>query len=336
MFDVSGIHSTRTRVVVVWLAVCATALWAWMVLGSTPEVAILPGGVTVVSGEVSATPPLKSEIDATIYSAQVTTRAMTPLSYLLDHLEKGVIFRPSAVAGVPSPTSTLSAAAQGMVAAGVAASHVAHHRVVGVFGVVVRAVLPSSPLAGVLHVGDVIVSVNGASVVSPDQFIATVERDAASSRVFVNFVTSSRVGVLAQSSFRVPPRDSGSLGLVLGTGEVYRLGFVQRSTVSMETSSDANLAVALSLLSHPTHSSLGVCSIGVVLPDGEVSAVPFVVQQVLAAAKSKIRYVLVPSTQEHVAQQAAGTGMEVIGVHTLGQAVSAIKRIESTAGASRS
>lgn len=307
-----------------------------MVLASTPDVAIFPGAVTFVGGQVSATPPLTSQMDAKVYSAAVTTRALTPLGYLLDHLESGVTFHPSAATGVQPSLSTLSASAQGAVAAGVAASHVVHHRVVGVFGVVVRAVLPMSPLVGVIHVGDVIVTVNGAPVVSPDQFIATVERDVVSSHVIVTFETSSREGALSRSSFLVPPRDSGNLGLVLGTGEVYHLGFVQRSTVSAQTTSTASLAISLALLSRVSRDGPSVGVLGTVSPNGEVSTVPFPVQQVLALARSNIRYVLVPFAQQRVAQQAVGTEARVIGVRTLGQAVSAIKRIESTAGVSRS
>ena len=209
-------------------------------------------------------------------------------------------------------------------------------------GVTVYVVDPSSPAWHVLHVGDVITSVDGVATPNPSALVAAIHAHQPGDQVTL------RVGSIAkpaaghdvtvtlassvQNGKRVPIVGIGAPTVPIpgmGTQPVYDFPFpVQISTDGIGGPS-AGLAFTLGVINTLSGGRLTgghtVAATGTIHPDGTVGDVGGVAQKTVAVERAGATLFMVPPQEYAVARSKAGPSLKVVAVGSLSQAMSVLR-----------
>lgn len=195
-------------------------------------------------------------------------------------------------------------------------------------------VVPDSPAARRLRVGDVIVAVDGRSVRLNSE-LGPIIRSAPVGTPFRLGVRrgDARLEVVVRSA-EAPSGDLRGrpyLGVLTETVDPgFELPFEVEIDPGDVSGPSAGLAFALSLVDTLTPGDLTggrrVAATGTIGADGRVGEVGGVPQKAVAARRAGARLFLVPAAEVGVARPKAGERMRVVGVRTLEEALQALER----------
>jgi PDZ domain-containing protein len=316
-----------------WLAIVVVAMFAWATFGSSGEVALVPSGVFPVSTTVKVAGQPKTA-RGVIYSASVAAKPLSPLSYVVDHLDSNLDFYPAIFGRAKEAPQALGEREQETVVAAEAAARCLRFPVMSIPGVVVHAVLRNSPAYGRLFPGDLIVEVNGQRVTNQAAIDAAIAQGVGSNRITLGVLRFDSNGAVVGGLKRFElPYDGGRLGLILGSGLYYRLPFQVSSRVADSRLGYSALAEALSIVEGirgVDKNAPRVAAIGGLAPSGQVLPVFGIRQRVIAARNAGIDLVLVPRSQVEDAEAASLGKVKVIGVRNLQGAVTALRLAKFT------
>jgi PDZ domain-containing protein len=214
-------------------------------------------------------------------------------------------------------------------------------------GAVVVGVEPGTPAAGVLELGDTVVSVNGAAVGTSVEFttqmagsapgdtvVLGVQRHDAGTPALAPADGGTPVAVEVPVTLAARPDDpaAGYLGVRTTTRDIaYNLPFAVTIDSGNVIGPSAGLAFTLGVIDMLTPGNLTggavVAVTGTIAPSGAVGPVGGVPQKAAAAIDAGATVYLVPPDEFDQAVARAGSAMEVVAVASLDEALAALARI---------
>jgi len=314
---------------ILWGTVLATVALLWLGFGHVSEVSVGPGSLVNLADVVRVDHRRPRHLE--LFDAQLSVTALTPLQLLIKHLNSNVTLINPIHNEAQQPASLASTNLQSILAASVAAYRYLGIPIQATHGLLVRDILPTSPVRNKVHLGDLITAVNGYPVSSLANFEAALTARPHSPTVTL-LLQRQQLHTSRPTSYVVKaPFDEGKLGIVITTATLYRLPTALQLHIPKTLEGTEGLAQAIAIIdsygkikvAHPL--ALGL--IGLVTPDGRLAPVFGIYQRVIAMRDSHLRYVLVPSVQRNRAQQASHGTITVIGVTYLSQAVQEIERL---------
>jgi Lon-like protease len=189
----------------------------------------------------------------------------------------------------------------------------------------VLAVIRDRPAAGVLQRGDIILSIDGKPVTTPDQVSNAMKKRRAGQRVSIAYQRAGRRHV---ASIRAAADAHGHPVIGVFLAQPLKFPIDVRIDTSDIGGPSAGLAMTLSILDELTPGDLTgdkrVAVTGAIGSDGTVSEVGGVGQKAVAARHRGAQLFLVPKSEVAEARTRAGS-MPVIGVRTLADALKALR-----------
>ena len=200
-------------------------------------------------------------------------------------------------------------------------------------GAVVVAVVPHTPASGILHPGDVIVSIDGRPTPLVQNMTSILAAARPGQRVtLVVRSTSSAMRTVTVALTRRPDNASeGFLGVEPVTNDD-RFSFPFTVTINSDGigGPSAGLAFALGILQELTGADLTkggrIAATGTIDPDGRVGDVGGVAQKTVSVTNAGATLFLVPPGEYAAAVAHAGPHLKVVKVATFEQALAAIAR----------
>ena len=314
---------------ILWGSLLLAASLIWLDFGTVSEVAIGPGGLVNLSQAVGLNHHHPRHL--ALFDAQLSVTTLTPLQLVIDHLNPNLEFI-TPLRNERTPLDNASSSnLQAVLSAGVAAYRYLGLPITNTHGLIVRDILPHSPAQGVIHLGDLITTVNGLRVSNLLNFETALTSKPHSPTVTL-VLEHQQLGAPTpkRSKVRVPFNE-GKLGIVIAAASLYELPNALRLQIPRALDGSEGLAEALAIIDSVRHLHLkyplSVGLIGVVKPDGAIQPVFGIAQRVAAMRDGHLRYVLVPSVQRQSAQRASHGMIDVIGVTFLSQAVREVERL---------
>jgi len=329
------------------------------------EYALTPGDATPVAPLVKINGVTTNPHPDKIMLADVYLQSLTAWQWLTMHFQSHVQFVPASDLVNPGiPSDELGA--QGFLEMRDAkqAAEVTAYRALGwtvpvtPTGAIVNGVVSPSPArsAGV-HVGDEIVGVNGTSVRSTCQLIGDIHDlvPGTSVQLEIKRVKISNTGTLswrAPKAIAMRTADvptgvgvSGCTGLTsrarswLGVSSEDGFSYRLPARVSIDTADiggpSAGLAMTLSLINVLSGGSLTghhvVAATGTIDVKGDVGDVGGVAQKTVAVQRAGASYFIVPQVEVSTARAAASSGLKILGVTTLAQALRDLRSLGGVA-----
>ncbi len=198
-------------------------------------------------------------------------------------------------------------------------------------GALVEKVMDNAPAAGVLNVGDVITSINGASVKLASDVTAAIKGLAPGAKVTLD--VRARDGATRSVEITVAPRPENEPGVYVGVlVSTYKAGLDTPFPVNVDSRDiggpSAGLAFTLGLLDALTPGNLTgdqqVAVTGTIEADSSVGPVGGIVQKTAAVNKTKATLFLVPSDEYEDAKAHADKDLTVVQVNTVDEALAAL------------
>ena len=191
--------------------------------------------------------------------------------------------------------------------------------------VVVLAVIGDRPAAGVLQPGDIIVSVDGKAVKTPDQLTADMKAVRPGAHVAIGYL---RGGKQTVASIRAASDGHGHAVVGVFIDEPLKFPVDVRIDTSDIGGPSAGLAMTLSILDELTPGELTggkrIAITGEIASNGAVGEVGGVGQKAVAARHRGAQLFIVPMAEVAEARTRAGS-MPVVGVRTLDDALRALR-----------
>ena len=326
--------------------------------------ALTPGVAQPVAPLVHVPKQRAHRLHGGVFLTDVYLTRVTALSYLYDSLRANAQILPAAtVLGPATPPSQLVAQGylemeQSQSAAKAAAlTRLGYHLGVRDIGVVIFAVVPGSPAADALSVGQVVTAVEGHRTPDVCAFARSLASRHAGAVVHLT-VERSHVGVHADlvpgpsvretvrlarwpSSIPHPERTrlcpgagwhgQGFLGVEAQTQPVYRLPF----PVGLRTTSiggpSAGLAMTLGIINTLWDGNLTggkvVAATGTITPTGAVGEVGGVPEKTVAVERAGATVFFVPAAQVRTARSKATPSLRVYGVSSLAQVLADLRHL---------
>lgn len=196
----------------------------------------------------------------------------------------------------------------------------------------VAGVVPDGPADGLLQVGDVVRTVDGAPVDHPDELVSRVRRASVGDALTVEVERGGRRVEVTIETGRVPGLDHAAMGITLQTLEEevdlpVPVELVDQRDIGGPS---AGLVVALAVHDAVTDADLArgrqVVATGTVDAGGRVGRVGSVREKAVTASARGADLLLVPDTQVAEARSGASGGLEVVGVASVEEAVEVLRR----------
>lgn len=205
-------------------------------------------------------------------------------------------------------------------------------------GVFVDRIIPDSPAAGVLTIGDTITAIDG----DPIATTADITRFMADAKVGQDLeLTVDRLGVdaamdveltLGERSKDEP--DEPFLGIYMETRPNYHFPFDVGFDTGDIAGPSAGLALTLSLIDKLSPEGISgghrIAVTGTIRPGGDVGPIGGIRQKVVAVENAGVKYFFVPVANEDEARQAAHGDLQIIAVESLSQALEKLKTLPPT------
>ena len=190
----------------------------------------------------------------------------------------------------------------------------------------VLAVIANRPAAGVLQPNDVITSVGTALVTTPNSLEAITKKEHPGQQISVGF---TRAGAHHTATIRLGNDGKGHAVIGIFLGEPLKLPFEVNIDTSDIGGPSAGLAMTLSILDELTPGNLTggkmIAVTGEIEANGQVDDVGGVGQKAVAARHRGAALFIVPADEVKDARARAGS-MPVVGVKTLADALTALRR----------
>jgi PDZ domain-containing protein len=210
-------------------------------------------------------------------------------------------------------------------------------------GVTLYAIEPTSPGYKVLHVGDVVTSIDGVPTPHPDALVSVVHGHRPGDTITLQVgsiqnPTSGRAVSLRLGSHR---DSNGAVQPLIGiasmaTQPVYTLPFPVSVSSDNIGGPSAGLAFTLGIIDTLTGGHLTggkvVAATGTIRPDGSVGDVGGVAQKTVAVERAGATLFLVPPQELSVARSKATGRLQVMAVSTLAQALADLAQVGGSLG----
>lgn len=320
-----------------WVVGWLLLLLGWGVFGRIGEVALAPGATVAIAPlvRVAGRPPATLDIA----SATTTARPLSPLGWLIASFDPAESVVPEIVGARSGDPAVLSASQQSEIAALVAACRAVGVRVESMEGQVVRGVLPTSPLRGVVHAGDLVVGVDGVPVPTPAAFASAVAAAVTHTRVTLSLVRSTASGLSRFVSSVTVPSVAGELGLVTSPATAAITPVHLELRLPDADTASSGLAVGLAIADELRPALLAraprqpIAALAGIDPSGALVAVSGLRQRLLAARVAGIQTVIVATSQIVQARADAAGRMRVLAAATLRGALQLLDRLRPEAAA---
>jgi Lon-like protease len=201
--------------------------------------------------------------------------------------------------------------------------------------VVVSAVVEGSPSVGRMHAGDVVVAVDGTKVTDPDQVAALVTKHQPGQDVVFTVIppgkTSSNLQQVTVTTAKNPDTGKAFVGIQPGTEHTFP--FTIDINLGDVGGPSAGLMFALGIVDKLQSTDLTggrfIAGTGTIDADGTVGPIGGISMKIIAARNAGAQYFLTPSS--NCAEAAADTpsGLRLIKVDKLSQAVTDLAEIRS-------
>lgn len=302
-----------------------------------------PGRPVGLDAEVNVEEPAATALDGDFLLVTVDLRQATPVLLVRAWLDPDVGLEPQRRVIPPGETDAQYfrrqraifganvelAAAVGLAAAGYPIDPAAARG----DGARVRRVLPSTPAAGVLRAGDVIVAVDAQPIGSYEELRAALEGPPTPRAIVFDRDGRSRSVTLTPEPVEVGDRTTVVIGVEAETANPRRDLPVPVSVGRSDIGGpSAGLLVALTVYDKvlPDVDLLRgrrVAGTGTIREDGAVGRVGGIVQKVQAAARAGADLLLVPAEQLGAARAAlpGGSALAVVGVATFAEALAVLQ-----------
>jgi PDZ domain-containing protein len=193
----------------------------------------------------------------------------------------------------------------------------------------VQADMPAGP---VLKAGDVIVAIDGKAVASSADAVAAIRARAPGDTLRMQLRRGGAAAPVDVQAVLADDAGKPLLGVRLSTK--IKLPFEIKIDSGRVVGPSAGLAYGLELLDLLTPGELtggsSVAVTGELLGDGTVGPIGGVAQKAVAVRRAGIKVFLVPKENEAEAKAHAGSGLEILGVGTFEEALSALSSLEGS------
>lgn len=346
------------------VAVLVVALGAW----STDEYAITPGNATNVAPLVTVTGLATDPHRDRIMLVDVYLQPLSELQYLMMHLQSHVEFVNGSQLLAPGiPNSQLIAQGFLQMSDSQTAAKVAALRTLGwkvpasPSGAVVTGVVSNTPASRAgLRVGDEIIGIDGRPVTSRCAVVASLAHVAVGATVALALRTGrfSATGVwrrartitVALTTARSPNPPSALTGCTqsphagaswLGVALEDGVNYAFPGSITFDTANiggpSAGLAMTLTLIDALSRGSLTgghvIATTGTIDPQGNVGDVGGVAEKTIAVENAGVHYFFVPQVEVATARAVANASLHVMGVTTLSQVLSDLRKLGGAAPA---
>jgi PDZ domain-containing protein len=324
--------------------VVAAVLLALASIVHTDKVAFRPGSATETTSRVAIEGAPTYDPQGSIYFLTVQVERLTWIEWLRTKFEDHtVVYDAKTVFGDQSKQEAQKTNVELMSRAKsdaelAALSHLGYDVFDNAGALVSAEPEAGAPSAGLLHLNDLIVAIDGTKVTTRDELVNAIRAKSPGDRVSltvqnvddatkqrtVDIVTGSRVDEQSGHSVAV-------LGISVGTRLVERPLAVKATIDSGRVvGNSAGLAFTLAIIDDMTPGELTggqkIAVTGTIDPTGVVGQVGGVAQKAVAARRAGAVAMLVPIEEVDEAKPNAGN-MPVIGVHTLDEALHALSTL---------
>lgn len=195
----------------------------------------------------------------------------------------------------------------------------------------VMEVLKSGPSKGQLKAGDVLEAVDGKRTANADQFTSALKKTKPGQQVVVDYRRKNVPGTAHITLGHNKDRDSGFLGIMLADEPAapFRIDFNLANVGGPSAGLMFSLAVVDKLTTGNLVGSTFVAGTGTIKPDGTVGPIGGIVHKMTAARAAGATVFLVPAKNCYEASADSPSGMRLIKVENLGQAVDALHALTS-------
>lgn len=270
------------------------------------------------------------------YTTVAVRERVNPYEALAGWLDPAVDVIPEAVLRGPVPPDqfqrmNIEAMADSKTTAQVFALRQLGYTDLGV-GAEVLQIEPGMPASSVLEVDDVIVAIDGRPVATSSDAVVAIRARAPGDTLQMQVDRGEGPPIDLEAVLAEGDEGQPLLGVRLSTK--IRLPFEITIDSGRVVGPSAGLAYGLELLDLLTPGELtggsSVAVTGELLADGTVGAVGGVAQKTVTVRRSGIKVFLVPKENEAEARAAAGSGVEIRGVATFDEALTALGSLEGS------
>jgi PDZ domain-containing protein len=255
------------------------------------------------------------------------------------------VFPRKAILGDQTGRENREAALQAMtasqeVAAKVALEHLGYEVPEEGTGAIVSGVVEGAPVSEAVAPGDVIVAVDGEPIEVDTQLRGALDGKAPGDVVVLTVERHGEEGETEDVEVELiedpDEPERALLGVSVVTRDLsYDLPFPVRVDTEDVGGPSAGLALTLGILDHLTPGPLAgdtaVAVTGTIAPDGTVGEVGGIPQKGVAAERAGAELLLVPKAEEEAARRSVGSGVEVVGVTDLDDALEALAEVGGNA-----
>jgi len=319
------------------------------------EYALVPGDALSVSGLITVPKDKAHPLNGHVLLTDVGVDDVTLLTWLPDQLNGNTDVVPQGDLTGNLPTEEFDA--QGVVdmsesqmtAEAVALRQLGYPVPEHDAGVTVYVVDPSSPAWHVLHVGDVVTAVDGVPTPNTAALVAAVHTHGPGERITLRVGTITNptnghdvslvLGSAVENGKRVPIIGIGAPDVPIpgmGTQPVYDYPFPVQISADGIGGPSAGLAFTLGVINTLSGGNLTggrtVAATGTIHPDGTVGDVGGVAQKTVAVERAGATLFLVPPQEYSTAKAKATSGLTVVAVRSLGDAIAVLEQHGGSAG----
>ena len=320
------------------LALVVFALWRF----PSSDFLFLPDAAQPLAGKVKVASGRTPTGGGGIYFLEVTERHATWLEHIFAFTRPDGATLVPHDAVVPSGSSFKDAHQQDLremqrsqqVAAAVALRQAGYKVATNLTGVLVDAVAQDAPAARVLRAGDLIISVDGKSVLRATELRALLakRRPGAAVSLGIRRDGSSRIVAARTIESRLEP-GRAVLGIIVSQGAMVKLPVDVRIDIGGVGGPSAGLPFALEVfeqLGHDVDHGLKVAATGELDIDGSVGPIGGVKQKTYGARKADVDVMLVPAGDNAATARKYAGRLRVIPVETFQQALRALATVART------
>jgi len=320
-----------------------------------PEYALVPGDALSVSGLITVPKDKATPVSGHVLLTDVGVNDVTMLSWLGDQLDSNTDVVPQGDLTGNLPTEEFDAqgvvdmAESQMTAKAVALRQLGYRVPERDAGVTVYVVDPSSPAWHVLHVGDVITSIDGVATPTTTALVSAIHTHRPGDRITLRVGTIAnpdtghdvtlQLGSAVENGKTVPIVGIGAPNVPIpgmGTQPVYTYPFPVQIATDGIGGPSAGLAFTLGVINALSGGHLTggktVAATGTIHPDGTVGDVGGVAQKTVAVERARATLFLVPPQEYATAKSKATAGLTVVSVKSLSDAVAVLEHVGGQLG----
>jgi PDZ domain-containing protein len=326
------------RVLVAGLVLLLISAVLWVL--PSDEYIFLPHRAQAVAPYVTV-PNEKPDRNGGIYFVDVVVRKASLLERVLPWLREGASFIPTDQVEPKGASgedlrrqSRLEMERSQPIAAAVALRELGYTVRATPIGVLVSLVLRDGPAAGKLQPQDLIVSVNGNRVVTPNDLRQSIRRSGVGSTLTATVRRGTKLVTVRMRPVADPnDKRRAVIGILIEQAADIRLPVKVRIDLGEIGGPSAGLAFALDVmeeLGRDVDGGMRVAATGTISLDGAVGPVGGLKQKTLGARRAGVDVFLVPAGDN--AREAAhyADGLKIVPVHSFRQALRALATLAST------